>query len=66
MIMEMTAAAAILYTADAKWNEYRQTHSTADIISGFCKVGDTAQAVRILEYVERLGNGNLSPIQREA
>lgn len=64
-IMEMTAAAAILYTADPKWNEYKATHSVSDIVTGFCGVTDPTQAARIIEYTARLTDGNFSPISKE-
>ena len=56
-VMEMTAAAAILYTADAKWNDYRAAHTAADIIRDFCLIDDIKTASRILEYTHRLSNG---------
>lgn len=64
-IMEMTAAAAILYTADAKWEAYKAEHSAMEIIAGFCGVDDPAQADRILEYTRRLAGGNFEPMSKE-
>lgn len=65
-VMEMTAAAAILYQDDPKWNEFKASHTYAEIISGFCGISDVQQAARILAYTEKLANSDFSLIKKEA
>lgn len=64
-VMEMTAAAAILYADDAKWQAYKAEHTYDEIIRRFCNVGDDAQSARILEYTARLAGGNFNPMKTE-
>ncbi len=61
-VMEMTVAAAIIYTLDPKWNAYKAEHSPEDILSNFCGITDEARITRILNYVSRLSDGNFSII----
>jgi len=53
-VMEMTVAAALLYTLDPKWNAYKADHSPETILRDFCKLTDEAQISRILTYTQTL------------
>ena len=56
-VMEMTAAAALLYTADEKWNAQREASGERKILADFCGLTDQAQVERILCYAERIRSG---------
>lgn len=65
-VMELTAAAALLYSADPKWQEYKAAHPFAEIISDYCGITDAAQAERILENVKFLQSGEFAALGKEA
>lgn len=59
-VLEMTAAAALLYTSDPKWEERKAETGLRGILTGFCLLDDEAQVDRILAYADRLSNGNFA------
>ena len=61
-VMEMTVAAAIIYTLDSKWTAYRAANSDSDILRTFCGLTDNSTTERILEYIQRLSKGDFSII----
>ena len=60
-VMEMTVAAAILYTLDPKWNAYKADHSTETILRDFCHLTDSDQISRILSHTKTLPSA-LAPL----
>lgn len=58
-VLEMTAAAALLYTADPKWEARKAEQGFEGILRDYCKIGDDGTVKRILAYAEKLGAGNL-------
>lgn len=59
-VMEMTTAAALLYSADPKWNDKKESQCFEDILYNFCGIKDADQIERILNYAEHLRQGNLA------
>ena len=56
----MTAAAALLYALDPKWNEQKEKSGYRAILSEFCGLTDEGQIERILKYAERIGKGDFA------
>ena len=57
-VMEMTAAAALLYTADEKWNAQRAESGERSILTDFCGVTNQEQVERILCFEVQIRAGN--------
>lgn len=64
--MELTAAAALLYSSDPKWQEYKATHPFDEILADYCGITDASQANRILENVKFLQSGEFAALREGA
>lgn len=61
-VLEMTTAAALIYTFDSAWQARVNLEGREAILRSFCKLDNPAQITRILTYAERLSCGNFKPI----
>lgn len=59
-VLEQTAAAALLYTADSKWVAKKNEMSFEAILRDFCNISDEALIERIMAYIPALSQGKLS------
>ena len=53
-VLEQTAAAALLYTADAKWNKQKEEMGYEGILKEFCGLTDEVLVGRILAYAKQM------------
>jgi len=58
-VLEMTAAAALLYEADPKWNARKTEQGMRSILREFCGLRDERQIERIMNYAEQIEQGKL-------
>ena len=58
-VLEQTAAAALLYTADPKWQAKKAEMSYEAILRDFCGIADEALLSRIMAYIPTLEKGSL-------
>lgn len=61
-VLEMTAAAALLYTADPKWEKQKSEMGYESILKDFCGIEDSELVDRIMGYVSAMEQGNLPEI----
>lgn len=59
-VLEMTAAAALLYEADPQWEKRTQEEGFKEILTSFCGIHDDEQIERILNHSEKLRRRNFS------
>ena len=58
-VLEQTAAAALLYTADPKWQAKKAEMSYEAILKDFCGIADEKLLARIMAYIPELEQGRL-------
>lgn len=58
-VLEQTAAAALLYKADPKWEKQKSESSYEAILKDFCLISDEALVKRIMAYIPTLEQGKL-------
>lgn len=58
-VLEQTAAAALLYKADPKWEKQKSESSYESILKDFCLISDEALVKRIMAYIPTLEQGKL-------
>ena len=61
-VLEMTAAAALLYKADPKWEKQKSEMGYESILRDFCGIDDAALLERIMAYVHVMEQGTLSTL----
>ena len=61
-VLEQTAAAALLYKADPKWEKQKSESSYESILKDFCLISDEALVQRIMAYIPTLEQGKLCPV----
>ena len=59
-VLEQTAAAALLYKADPKWEKQRDEMGLEGLLKDFCGLEDEALVARILSYVPAMEQGKLA------
>ena len=58
-VLEQTAAAALLYKADPKWEQKKAEMGSESILKDFCGITDEALLARIMAYLPNLEQGKL-------